>query len=342
MSLTKPRITEPQSIKPRIGVLLHQPLRDRLFSLQARARLEELGDVLWAESSEPISIPDACSLLRECSVAVSSWRTPYPTPEIMERCPELRLWAHAAGSVKHFFGAHLTDRELTVTSCAPTIAAAVAEMVVGEIIIGLRRVLLNAAANRARSRTPAPAFGKVLSSSTIGVIGASQVGRRVIANLQTFAPEILLYDPFVTENDARQLNVRKSDNLLELCAASDAVTLHTPHLPETTALLKAAHFQAMPDDAVFINRSRGECIDEAALIAELQKGRLQAFLDVSAPEPAAPDSPLRSLPNVVYTSHIAGEAETGIGDQVVSDIAAWLRGEPPQMVVTSAMLERIA
>jgi phosphoglycerate dehydrogenase-like enzyme len=328
--------------KPRIGVLLHQPLRDRLFSPQARARLEDLGDVLWVDSSEPLSIQDACTLLKDCTVAVSSWKTPYPNPQIMGSCPELRLWAHAAGSVKHFFGPHLTDRELTVTSCAPTIASAVAEMVVGEIILGLRRVLLNAAANRAGSSTPVPAFGKVLSSSTVGIIGASQVGRRVITYLQAFAPNILLYDPVVTDKDAEQLKVRKANDLLELCAASDAVTLHTPHLPETTQLLKAAHFQAMRDDTVFVNSSRGECIDEAALIAELQKDRLQAFLDVSAPEPAAPDSPLRSLPNVVYTSHIAGEAETGIGDQVVSDIAAWLRGEVPQMVVTSEMLERIA
>jgi phosphoglycerate dehydrogenase-like enzyme len=231
---------------------------------------------------------------------------------------------------------------LTVASCAPTIANAVAEMVIGELILGLRRALQNAAANRADSNLPLPPFGKVLSSSTVGVVGASTVGRRVIAFLQTFSPEILLSDPFVGADEAAHLNVRKVDDLVMLCAASDAVTLHTPLLPATTHLLEAEHFQAMRDDAVFVNTSRGGCIDEEALINELQKGRLQAFLDVSEPEPAVPDSPLRSLPNVVYTSHIAGEAETGIGDQVVSDIAAWLRGEAPQMVITAEMLAMIA
>ena len=84
------------------------------------------------------------------------------------------------------------------------------------------------------------------------------------------------------------------------------------------------------------------CIDEDALIAELAKGRLFAFLDVSAPEPAADDSPLRKLPNVVYSSHITGGPGTNIGRQAVDDIAAFLRGEQPTCVVTEDMLDRLA
>lgn len=330
--------------KSRIGVIVHRPLCDQLFSPQARRQLEQLGEVVWTESASPLSIEDACELLQSCDVAVGSWKSPVPGTQIMERCPHLRLWMHAAGSVKHFFGPHLVGRDLTIASCAPAIAAGVAEMVVGQLIIGLRRILQDAAANRAPlgESTPASYRGKVLSSSTIGVIGASHVGRQVIGMLLPFGADILVYDPFVSEAEAAALGVRKAHDLTELCAASDAVTLHTPLLPETEHLLKAVHFAAMRDDTVFINSSRGGCIDEEALIAELQKGRLQAFLDVSDPEPAAPDSPLRRLPNVVLTSHIAGAPQFKIGQQVVSDVAAWQRGATPQMIVTAAMLDRVA
>ena len=131
-------------------------------------------------------------------------------------------------------------------------------------------------------------------------------------------------------------------DLVELCRRSDAVTLHTPPLPSTEKLLRAEHFQVMADDAVFINTSRGICLDEQALIAELAKGRLFAFLDVSAPEPAAVDSLLRTLPNVVYTSHLAGGKDGKIGRQAVDDIAAFLAGGQPLRAVTPDKLDRMA
>jgi phosphoglycerate dehydrogenase-like enzyme len=127
-----------------------------------------------------------------------------------------------------------------------------------------------------------------------------------------------------------------------LCTASDVVTLHTPALPSTARMLRAEHFQAMRDDAVFVNTARGLCIDEAALAVELAKGRLFACLDVTDPEPAAADSPLRRLPNVVLTSHIAGPAAFNLGAQAVDDIAAFLRGRKPLCVQTPDMLDRIA
>jgi len=101
-------------------------------------------------------------------------------------------------------------------------------------------------------------------------------------------------------------------DLMELCRRSDAVTLHTPPLPSTEKLLRAEHFQVMADDAVFINTSRGICLDEQALIAELAKGRLFAFLDVSAPEPA------------------------------VDDITAFLAAGQPLRAVTADKLDRMA
>ena len=193
------------------------------------------------------------------------------------------------------------------------------------MIIGLRRTLQNGVDNRSGPTLP-PTNSHTLFQSTVGVVGASEVGRRVVRNLRPFGPRILLYDPFVSASEVQEMGAELVADLMELCRRSDAVTLHTPPLPSTEKLLRAEHFQVMADDAVFINTSRGICLDEQALISELAKGRLFAFLDVSAPEPAAVDSPLRTLPNVVYTSHLAGGKDGKIGRQAVDDIAAFLAG----------------
>jgi phosphoglycerate dehydrogenase-like enzyme len=164
----------------------------------------------------------------------------------------------------------------------------------------------------------------------------------VVRNLRPFGPRILLYDPYVKAEEAADMGVERLEDLVELCRRSDAVTLYTPALESTEKLLGAVHFQALADDAVFVNTSRGMCIDEQALIAELQKGRLLAFLDVSHPEPAADDSPLRSLPNVIYNSHLAGGRDGKIGRQAVDDIAAFLDGGEPLRAVRADMLDRLA
>ena len=327
---------------PRIGVIIPQFRVEQLFVEADKRRLEALGRVTWSPENRDLSLEEAGQLLADCTIGVGSWGTVHPgKPGLLDAAPQLRLWEHAAGSVRFMFTEAIDGREITIASCAPAIAEGVAEYTLGEIIAGLRRIIPNSQANRAGGKNPAQGR-RILPFATIGVVGASSVGRAVIRMLKPFGCRILVFDPFLSAAEAEQLDVEKVDDLTALCAASHAVTLHTPSLPATRHMMAAEQFQAMPDDGVFINTSRGSCVDEAALIAECRKGRLMAFLDVSDPEPAADDSPLRQLPNVIYTSHIAGGATPLIGRQVVDDIEAFLAGRSPKMAVTSAMLERIA
>lgn len=325
----------------KIGGVIPTPLRGEIFFEKDLARLEGLGEVRWTESADNISTTEAVEILQDCTIGIGSWGTPWPDGELLAGCPELRLWIHAAGSVRRFFGPHLAGRDLVIASCAPAIAENVAEIALGQLIIGVRRTLPDATANR-EGAIRRSAGSRSLCQCTIGVVGASEVGRRLVRNLRPFAPRILLYDPYIKAGEAAQMGAERVEDLVELCHRSDAVTLHTPALESTEKLLGAAHFQALGDDAVFINTSRGMCIDEEALIAELQKGRLFAFLDVSNPEPAADDSPLRTLPNVVYNSHIAGGRDGKIGRQAVDDTAAFLDGGEPLRAVRVDMLDRLA
>jgi phosphoglycerate dehydrogenase-like enzyme len=327
--------------QPKIGVVIHGNLAEQLFTQGDRLRLASLGEVHWTSSREPIDHPAAVELLKHCDVGLGSWKTPRPDAALMAACPRLRCWIHVAGSPKPIFGPHLDGRNFTVGCCAPAIASAVAEMTIAELIIGLKRVLENAHTNRT-ARAVKPTHSRNLASCTVGVIGASQVGRQVITLLQQFGATVQLFDPHVHEPEAAELGVKLVKDLVELCQSSDAVTVHAPLLPSTYQMLQGKHFQAMRPGTVFVNTSRGSVVDEKALVQELQRGRLFAFLDVSDPEPAAIDSPLRTLPNVVYTSHIAGGADLRLGKQAVDDVEAFLAGRPMTMQVTKDMLDRIA
>lgn len=326
----------------RIGVVIHRPLVEKLFREEDRARLDQLGEVRWADSDEPLSREAAIELLDGCRVGIGSWGTPnVGDPELVERCPDLRLWEHVAGSVKGMFKPHLSGREITIATCKTAIADNVAEMTLGQILLGVRGVFANAQANRA-GRAPKDGPVGTMFAATVGVVGASEVGQRVLRLLAPFGCRRLLYDPYVDADRAAKLGAEHCTDLVSLCRRSDAVTIHTPLLDSTRGLLGAEHFQAMPDHALFINSSRGPCIDQDALQRELERGRLFACLDVTVPEPLPDDHPLRRLDNCLITSHLAGPPGRNMGRQAVDDVAAFLKGDAPLCVITPDMLERIA
>ena len=327
--------------RPRIGVIIEQPLRDRLFTRRDQQRLDLLGKVNWTSSKETLSLDEAIEILADCHIAVGSWKAPAPSEALLAACPHLQLWEHAAGSVKYMFGPHLDTRSLIIASCKPALADVVAEMTLGQIILGLRRAFENVDENRTEI-VGHPAKLRVLMGSTIVIVAASLIGQRVIKLLQPFGCDILVYDPYVSASEIAEMGATKVDDLVELCASSDVVSLHTPDIPATEGLIGERELLAMRDDTIFINTARGACVDEIALIRELSKGRLLAFLDVTNPEPPPLGSPLRRLPNVVYTSHIAGPPCYNLGRQAVDDIETFLGGGIPQYVVTSDMLAEIA
>lgn len=327
---------------PSLACLIPESQRTTLFSEADWTRLQSLGEVRTNPTDRKLTMEEAVALLEDCTVGISSWGTLNPgVPGLLTACPQLRLWEHAAGSVKGMFSPEIDRSNIVIASCAPAIADSVAEMTLGVLIDGLRKIRRNADANRQEVALP-PAQRKCLHESVIGVIGASQVGRKVIPLLRMMGAEVLVYDPCLPAEMAAELGVGKEDDLERLCRVCDAVTLHTPALPSTTRMLTTRHFQAMREGTILVNLSRGVCIDQEALVEELRRDRITAYLDVSDPEPLPLDHPLRSLPNAHYTSHIGGNPSTRIGQQAVNDIARFLQGESPEMVVTESMLGHLA
>ncbi len=222
--------------------------------------------------------------------------------------PRLRAVVHAAGSVKHHVTEACWERGLLVSSAAAANAVPVAEYTLAAILFANKRVLESAHAYRA-ARGPVdllrryPAVGNY--HRTVGIVGASLIGRRVMELLRPFDLRVLVHDPYADPGELAALG-GESCALDELLRRSDVVSLHAPALPQTRHLLDAARLALMPDGATLVNTARGSLVDTVALTEELVAGRLHAVLDHTEPEVLPTGSPLYNLPNVLLTPHVAG------------------------------------
>lgn len=334
--------------RPVVAVAIGRRHYARLFSEQAWAALAAFADVIHHPGDEPAARPDLLALLPPADACLTSWDVAPLDAGVLAAAPRLRAMAHMGGSVQRFVSEAVWQRGLHVTSAAPALARSVAETTVGLMIVGLKRVWPLARFVQEGGWRPSESEtwlwpAREVHRKQVGVVAASHVGRHVIELLAPFGPRILLYDPFVSSEQAAALGVEQVE-LDELCRRADVVTLHAPAKPATRHLLDARRLALMKDDALLINTARGSLIDEAALVAELSRGRFFAFLDVTDPEPPVADSPLRRLPNVVVLPHIAGCIEdcTRLGELAVEELRRFFAGEEAIYPILPQMLELIS
>lgn len=320
----------------------------RLFGEADLARIGEVADVVDPEPISAWDDPRADDLLAQAEVILGHWGCPRIDADVVARAPRLGLVAYAAGTVKGVVTEAVFDRGIRVTSGATANAEPVAELTLATILLAGKDVFWRRDALRdpslkgfrKRAEVPTGNWGK-----TIGIVGASLIGRRVIELLAPFPHlEVVLYDPFVTPAEAADLGVDLR-GLDELCATVDILSIHAPELPATRHMIGAAQLAALRTGATVINTARGSLVDHDALTAELATGRLYAVLDVTDPEPLPDDHPLRSLPNVFLTPHLAGTQGTELArmtDHAVAEIRRWTLGEVAGNEVTRERLATMA
>jgi phosphoglycerate dehydrogenase-like enzyme len=156
---------------------------------------------------------------------------------------------------------------------------------------------------------------------------------------------LLAYDPFFTPEQAAEIDVGLV-SLEELFRECDVISLHVPWIPETERMITGKLIASMKEGATLINTSRGAVVAEDEMVGVLsRRPDLSAVLDVTYPEPAARDSPLRSLPNVILTPHIAGSMQrecSRMGKWMADELRRYLAGEPLRCLVTREQLARMA
>jgi phosphoglycerate dehydrogenase-like enzyme len=330
--------------KPIIAITIGQAHYRRMMSQTAWDALEAFADIIHHPGQEPASREDLLALLPSAHGCLTSWGVARLDSDVIAAAPHLQIMAHMGGSVARFVSKALWQRGIRVTTAAPTLARDVAVTTLGLMIVGLKRIWPLGQHVRKGGWRESPYWpSRELYGKTVGIVGASNVGRHVIELLSPFDVRVLLYDPYVSPEEAAQLGVIKAE-LDDLLRQADVVSLHAPAKPETHHMLNADRLALMRNDALLVNTARGTLIDQAALIAELGKGRLFAFLDVTDPEPPAADSPLRQLDNVVVTPHLAGCIEdcSRMGEMAVEELRRHFAGEPSLYEVTANMLSRIS
>ena len=309
-----------------------------IYGPQERADIAQLVDV-YAPAQTRASIKANPSILAEAEIILSGWGAPEFNTDLLDAAPKLKAVLYGAGSIRGVATDALWDRGIVISSAWAANAVPVSEYALSQILFGLKhgwRIAQRVRANRAypprETMTCPGAYG-----STVGIISLGMVGRLVCERLKPFDVKVIAYDPFTTPDVARALNVELC-SLDDVFQRADVVSLHTPWLKETEGMIQGRHFALMKSDATFINTARGAVVNEPEMIAALQdRPDLYAVLDVTHPEPPAPDSPLYTLPNVVLTPHIAGSMNDEChrqGRYMVDELRRYLGGQPLQWQIT--------
>lgn len=332
--------------RPRVAALLSAEMIARCFAPREVARIDAIAACRWPHGNT-LTETGQCEAIEGAEIIITGWGTLPISESMLDEAPALKLMCHAAGSVKHLVSAEFVRRGIRVCSANKALAAGVAEFTFGLIIVSMKAVWQY----NDRTREGAWDRERLLDwvcepfGATVGIVGASTVGRRVVTLCaQLPLKEILVFDPWVTHEEAAAMGATKTD-LDDLMRRSDVVSLHTPAIEATRHLINARNLALLRDKAVFINTARGMCVDESALIAELKTGRILACIDVTDPEPPAPDSPLYGLPNCILTPHIAGAVKQNALRQgiVVADmIEAFVQDRPLAAEVDLSLLDRLA
>lgn len=321
-------------------------LFDQLFAEEQQARLRALGEVTLQQQEGNLNEAQLARLIGGRDIVITSWGTPTFSPAVLAAADRLQLIAHSAGTIKRLLPPPVFAEGRRVTHAAEAMAIPVAETTLLLILLSLRRfhqidrAFKDGGWDAARALGP----GRELEGTRIGVIGAGHTGRMVLKKLGALGAVLWLYDPYISEGQAADLGARKV-GLEQLLRECPLVSLQGPSTPETYRMLGAQQFSWLQDGAVFINTARTHPIDESALLAELQSGRISAALDVFDQEPLPDDSPFRRLDNVIISPHMAAVTEQAYRRQgriTTDEVASYLSEGKLRYEVTRDMLDRMA
>lgn len=232
-------------------------------------------------------------------------------------------------------------RGIMVSNCPGKNGLAVAELAFGLILACDRHIPDNVADIR-RGKWNKKEFSKArgLYGRTLGLIGMGNIGQEMITRAKAFGMHVVSFSRWMTPDVAAALGIGRANSLEDLARMSDVVSVHVALTPQTKGMLGKSFFDAMPEGSIFVNTSRGEVVDEAAMVEALDRKKMMAGLDVFAGEPTGGegefDGPLKDNPRVYITHHIGAgtdQAQEAVADETVRIVKEYmLSGNPPNTV----------
>lgn len=329
--------------KMRTALLMSPRFKKNCFGDNEMKKLADIVEIC-ADISTDMSQENMTRAIEESELIITSWETPQLTADMIPAMSDLKLVCHCAGSVKFVYAPEVLDffrkNNVKVMTTSYALGIGVAEFTLGMIIAGLKKTFFM------RDKIAAGQWKEMQGrwfdqendallpvepyDIKVGVIGAGCCGTHIIKLLSNFEMDILVYDPWKTPEQCAEVGAAKAE-LDEIMRSCDVITLHAPGLPETNGMINAKLIKMIKDGALFVNTARGYEVDEKVLIDELQTGRFFACLDQTITQPAELDNPLRKMPNVMLTPHIAGHVNNGFrrqGRHVLQDIERFNAEEP--------------
>jgi phosphoglycerate dehydrogenase-like enzyme len=267
--------------------------------------------------------------------------------EIGKYMPNLKCVFYSAGTVQDFARPYLA-KGVKVFSAWGANAVPVAEMAVAQIILANKGYFLTSRLYKKSGIAVAKESFKKCNGNygeTVGIIGAGMIGKLVINMLKQYRLNVLVFDPFLPDEKAKELGVTKCD-LKTLFEKSFVVSNHLANNEQTKKMLNYDLFSLMRENAVFINTARGAQVVEEDLVRVLKEREdLTALLDVTYPEPPEEGHAFYTLPNCILTPHIAGSAGDEVhrmSEYMLNECKSYIAGQPCKYEVTEEMLKTMA
>lgn len=316
---------------------------ERVYPADRIQRISQNCD-LFPEVITPDNFERHLPELGKLEIIFGTWGMPVLSAKQIQQLPNLKILFYAAGSVQRFASLFL-ENGIRIISAQAANAVPVAEFTLAQIILANKGYFRNIREYTASAMIRTAFRGTGNFQTTVSVLGAGVIGRKVIELLKPFQLKVIVYDPFLSKADAACLNVEKV-GLIEAFERGQVVSNHMASNAETREILQKKHFSALPANAVFINTGRGATVDQNGMIQVLRaRTDLTALLDVSTPEPPEENSPLFELPNIQLSSHIAGSINDEIprmADLVIEEYENWLIGKPLHHEIIPEKLETMA
>jgi D-3-phosphoglycerate dehydrogenase len=322
-------------------VLVTHP-RDRLasyFGDEALTRLRRIAEVRLNHTGDDLASLSLVEAARGCAVVIAYRQTPVDAATFA-RLDDVLAVVRCAVDIRTLDVAAASRAGILVTQASAGFMAAVSEWIVG-VMIDLGRHISVARAEYQAGGQAQPRMGRELRGATLGVIGYGQISRYLCPLALALGMSVRVHDPFVVIDDTRLLPCE----LAQLLAASDFVVCLAPANPATENLMDAKAFATMRPGAYFVNASRGNLVDEAALLAALDSRHLGgAALDVGRAADQMPSPELARHPLVIATPHVGGLTPPAITHQsleTVAQTADILLGRVPAGAVNAEHASRL-
>ncbi|HUI16170.1 MAG TPA: NAD(P)-dependent oxidoreductase [Alphaproteobacteria bacterium] len=321
--------------------LTHVPdMLANYYGPRAVAALEKLGEVRFNRTGQVLTGPALAAAAQGCEIIVSDRQTPGEA-DFFAASPDVVAFLRCAVDIRNIDVAAASAAGVLVTHATPGFTASVAEMAVG-FMVDLARGVTDSASEYRRGGTPAARMGRQLKGSSLGIVGYGAIGQYLAELGKALGMSVLVSDPHkkVADKALRQVE------LAALLAEADFVVCLVVATPETENLMNAAVFARMKPSAYFINLSRGNLVDEAALADALDRKRIAgAAMDVGRAPDQMPSLALARRADVLATPHSAGLTPQAIEHQAfdtVKQATELVAGRLPPGAVNAAAATRLA